>query len=289
MVVVRLEPFRETQITQWLRVWNDANKAALADRGLQPLQPQTALEHAELASQPLLLLMLALYDADGNRLQRADATFGEAELYERLLLSFAGREILKSGADMPGSQFREAVERELLRLSVVAFAMFTRGRQWVSEAELDADLPLCSARPSAAAPAGLPAPLSAAQIVIGRFFFVHEAQATRDNTRLRHHEFLHATFGEYFIARLVIRELGDLAVTARLAAGRTRPEPTDDAFLHALLSYMPLTTCAPRSSHSSPRCSGHSPSPAGWPGGISPPGSHRTERESLPSLRSSHL
>jgi hypothetical protein len=31
------------------------------------------------------------------------------------------------------------------------------------------------------------------------------------------------------------------------------------------------------------------PRPAGWPGGISPPGSHRTERESLPSLRSSHL
>ena len=29
--------------------------------------------------------------------------------------------------------------------------------------------------------------------------------------------------------------------------------------------------------------------PAGWPGGISPPGSHGTERESLPSLRSSHL
>jgi hypothetical protein len=28
---------------------------------------------------------------------------------------------------------------------------------------------------------------------------------------------------------------------------------------------------------------------AGWPGGISPPGSHRTERDSLPSLRSSHL
>ena len=242
MVVVRLEPFRETQITQWLRVWNDANKAALADRGLQPLQPQTALEHAELASQPLLLLMLALYDADGNRLQRADATLGEAELYERLLLSFAEREILKSGADMPGSQFREAVEQELLRLSVVAFAMFTRGRQWVSEAELDADLPALLGPPvGETAPAGLRAPLSAAQIVIGRFFFVHEAQATRDNTRLSTYEFLHATFGEYFIARLVIRELGDLADAARLAAGRTRPEPTDDAFLHALLSYMPLT------------------------------------------------
>ena len=28
--------------------------------------------------------------------------------------------------------------------------------------------------------------------------------------------------------------------------------------------------------------------PAGWPGGISPLGFHRTERDSLPSLRSSH-
>ena len=28
--------------------------------------------------------------------------------------------------------------------------------------------------------------------------------------------------------------------------------------------------------------------PAGSPGGISPPGSHRTERDSLPSFRSSH-
>ena len=26
----------------------------------------------------------------------------------------------------------------------------------------------------------------------------------------------------------------------------------------------------------------------GWPGGLAPPGSHRTERDSLPSLRSSH-
>ena len=106
MVVARLEPFREAQISQWLRVWNDAN-AGLAARGLQPLAPQTALEHAELASQPLLLIMLALYDADGNPLQRADAALGEAELYERLLTSFAEREVRKSGADLPDEAVRE--------------------------------------------------------------------------------------------------------------------------------------------------------------------------------------
>ena len=62
-------------------------------------------------------------------------------MYERLLTSFAEREIRKSGADLPDGQFENAVEQELLRLSVVAFAMFSRGRQWVSDAELDADLP----------------------------------------------------------------------------------------------------------------------------------------------------
>src|ERR1700691_1029542 len=242
VIVVRLEPFSEAQISRWLCVWNDANTTALEARGLRPLMPQTVLGHAELAAQPLLLLMLALYDADGNPLQRADATLDEAELYERLLVSFAEREIRKSNANLSDRQFRGAVEQELLRLSLVAFAMFSRGRQWVSDAELDADLPtLLDVSASHAAPVGLRAPLSAAEVVIGRFFFVYEAQATRDSTLLHTYEFLHATFGEYLIARLVTRELSDLADAAQFAAGRTRPEPIDDAFLHALLSYMPLT------------------------------------------------
>ena len=74
MVVARLEPFREAQISQWLGVWNDTNAAGFAARA-GTLAPQTALAHAELASQPLLLLLLALYDADGNPLQRAMPTW----------------------------------------------------------------------------------------------------------------------------------------------------------------------------------------------------------------------
>ena len=242
MIVARLEPFREAHISQWLTVWNDANAVALAARHLQPLPTQIVLNHADLASQPLLLLMLALYDADGNRLQRADAALGEAELYERLLITFAEREVRKSDIVLSGKEFRGAVEQELLRLSVAAFAMFSRGRQWVSDAELDADLPALLGTPSGPSAPGLRATLSAAQMVVGRFFFIHEAQATRDNSRLSTYEFLHATFGEYLIARLVARELIDLTETAQLKASRNRPEPVDDTFLHALLSHMPLTT-----------------------------------------------
>ncbi|MGB6163502.1 MAG: hypothetical protein WBF75_13220 [Pseudonocardiaceae bacterium] len=243
MVAVRLEPFRDNQIAQWLAVWNAANASPLAARGLRPLPVETVLAHVELACQPLLLLMLALYDTDGNPLQREDAVLGQTELYERLLTQFAKREVRKTGAALSATQFEQAVDRELLRLSVVAFAMFTRGRQWVTEAELDADLPALLGEPGERQrpTSGLRAPLTAAEVVIGRFFFIHEAQATRDTTRLKTYEFLHATFGEYLIARLVTRELNDLADTAARSTTRSRPAPPDDAFLHALLSFAPLT------------------------------------------------
>lgn len=130
VVTVRLEPFDDKQIGQWLAVWRDANVVALAARGLRPLPVETALAHADLACQPLLLMMLALYDNDGNPLQQQEAAFGQAELYERLLTQFARREILKIGAGLSDTQVDQAVERELLRLAVVAFAMFNRHKQW---------------------------------------------------------------------------------------------------------------------------------------------------------------
>ena len=139
-VAVRLEPFTEELIRRWLTIWNGSNAAYLASRKLQPLSASAVLRQLALASQPLLLLMLALYDADDNALQRHAAGLGEVDLYERILTRFADREIHKA---LPGIQARPlhaAVEQELLRLSVAAFAMFNRGRQWVTEEELSADL-----------------------------------------------------------------------------------------------------------------------------------------------------
>lgn len=241
LVVLRLEPFSDPHIRRWLEIWNATNTTRFAADGVQPLTPQTVLAYAELASQPLLLLMLALYDADGNPLQ-CGASLAKADLYERLLTRFAEREVGKSAGALPPGEAARLVNKELLRLSVVAFATFNRGRQWVTEAELDADLAVLLDDPdSPAVPAGMQARLSAAQTVAGRFFFIYQAQATRDDTLLRTFEFLHATFGEYLIARLVARELADLAEAMQTAVSRSRPAPVSDAFLHALLSYMPLT------------------------------------------------
>ncbi|GAA1660920.1 hypothetical protein GCM10009733_068380 [Nonomuraea maheshkhaliensis] len=244
--VIRLEPFDSEQIHQWVGTWNDSNDGYFRERGLQPLPVDRVLAVRNLAGQPLLLLMLALYDADANALRLMNEDLHEAELYERLLQGFAAREIGKARTDLTDEERARAVEDALLRLSVTAFAMFNRGRQWVSEADLDADLrALLPDETSPAQDHGLRRTLTPAESVIGGFFFVRTTQALRDDQRLKTYEFLHATFGEYLVARLVVRELADMAEELAFAGSRRRPARPDDAFLHALLSFAALTVRAP--------------------------------------------
>ncbi|EWM12083.1 ATPase [Kutzneria sp. 744] len=238
-VAVRLEPFQDQEVALWLDVWNSANHDYFVDRQLLPLSIESLVAHRELVGQPLLLLMLALYDAEENALRHESATIGQTELYERLLTRFARREVLKTGTELDPAAFAEAVDQELLRLAVVAFSMFNRSRQWVTETEINQDLTALLGAP--VGPAGLRAALTPAQITLGRFFFVHEAKAVQDDNQLRTYEFLHATFGEYLVARLVGRELFDLVDALALSNARRRRHSIDDSFLYALLSYAPLT------------------------------------------------
>jgi hypothetical protein len=239
---VLLEPFREPHVRRWLDIWNTANAEALHRRGLSTLDVDVVLRQPELAGQPLLLMMLALYDADSNALREAGETLDSSSLYERLLTAFAGREVTRTLVPASGTPLAGLVELELLRLSVAAFGMFNRNRQWVTAEELDADLRalLPAGRPEPAA--GFRQPLGQAEKLVGRFFFMQHGQATRDGARLITYEFLHATFGEYLIARLTMRLLAELAdEEAAAAASVFGPAGCRDGRLHALLSFAPLT------------------------------------------------
>ncbi|EXG82991.1 NACHT domain-containing protein [Cryptosporangium arvum] len=205
-VALRLEPFTDEQIVEWVA----------------------------------LLLMLAIYDAQDNALQaRLGAELKRADLYERLLGQFARREVLKAGQGHPDDHVDGLMQEELFRLAMVAFAAFNRGRQWVAETDLNADLPILldseSSHPAEATSARQG--LTAGQTVLGRFFFIHEARARREEQPLRTYEFLHATFGEYLIARALDRELDDLVEDAVRQARRSRMTRIDDDFLYALLSF----------------------------------------------------
>ncbi|MFF8958425.1 NACHT domain-containing protein [Streptomyces sp. NPDC014894] len=241
-VALRLEPFNRPQIARWLELWGRLNERSLTERGLRPLTADVAQRHQALASQPLLLLMLALYDGTDNSLQRGaggDEPLGEAELYEELLASFAVREVSKSAVACTEEELRERAEQELQRLSLISFGMLNRRRQWITAAEAESDLAAVLGRPEPVQD-GFRAPLGQGEIALGRFFFVQRAQAVRDDQRLATYEFLHATFGEYLAARLAVQLLeGLLGQRPALSLGRAG---VDDDLLYVLLSYAPLSS-----------------------------------------------
>jgi hypothetical protein len=234
-MVLKLEPFADDQVRRWLDIWNTINPRAV-------LEPDVALRFGELAGQPLLLFMLALYNADDNALHREGSQLAKAHLYERLLTRFARREVDKSLRDALDDQVDQAVEEELVRLSVVAFAMFNRGVQWIDEIELDRDLTALLHPGARGARDKLR--LSSAQLAVGRFFFVHAARAAHDDQVLRTYEFLHATFGEYLVARLVHRLSLEVLAKER-AATSLYGRQDGTGWLEPVLSFAPVTTRTP--------------------------------------------
>ncbi|WP_051852858.1 NACHT domain-containing protein [Streptomyces aureocirculatus] len=238
-VALRLEPFRKEQVQLWIERWNLTNALNFRALGLPPLTWDAVAPHRALAGQPLLLTMLALYQAAGNDLHGEDRhPLDEADLYEALLGSFARREVCKD-TRVAAHEVEQRVEEELERLSLVAFAMLNRRRQWVSTAELDEDLAALLGRTSARA-SGLRSPLGQAEVALGRFFFVQRAQSIRDGRTLSTYEFLHATFGEYLAVRLAVRLLSGL-LTHRPALSMGG-EPLNDDLMFALLSFAPLSS-----------------------------------------------
>ncbi|MFI1487981.1 helix-turn-helix domain-containing protein [Streptomyces sp. NPDC020747] len=225
--VIRLEPFDDDRIRHWLQVWNTANRRYFTSRGLDPLAWDVLKPHRELISQPLLLLMLALYDASGNALGRLQGEdIGRLGLYERLLTEFIRRQVTKHHGALPATAEATAVEHELHRLAVIAIGMFNRRRQGITASDAQSDQ-------AALLDSGLtPSPL-----LFGRFFFIHEAQAVVTGEERRSYEFLHATFGEYLLSRLITDELQQLLATHT----DHQASVPDDGRLYALLSYVPLT------------------------------------------------
>ncbi|GLX92089.1 hypothetical protein [Herbidospora sp. NBRC 101105] len=229
-VALRLEPFSNEQVEAWVDSWNRSTGSRLSSHDV--------LCYPDLARQPLLLLMLALYDADGAALT---GRLRQSELYERLLRRFAAREIRKHEQDLDDPGLAESVEFELLRLSVAAFAMFNRGQQWVTHDDLNRDLSALMPQGTVAT-TGFQRSLTAAQKVLGRFFFVHQAQAQQDTDAFSTYEFLHATFGEYLIARLIRSQVTEEAEQE----GRRRAfQQRSQTILADLLSFAVLAVRTP--------------------------------------------
>jgi hypothetical protein len=240
--IAKLDPFNDNDIADWLGRWKRVNEVAIEVGRMGELTVSAVRRQPELAQQPLLLLMLALYAAD-RTMPPLDEDTATAELYRRLLEEFARREATKGfglGHDPAPDELEQRVQDHLDRLAVAALGMFNRARQDISEEALGKDLEALEPRLMERS-----RPTEAGRRIIGEFFFVHAPEA-RTLTRGQAHggqperayEFLHATFGEYLVARRVMDELVDVA--AKAFSGRRGPAEPDDDLLFALLSHQVL-------------------------------------------------
>jgi hypothetical protein len=242
--IVKLDPFNDDDIAEWLGRWKRANQVAIEGGRMGELTASAVQRQPELAQQPLLLLMLALYAADRTTPPLDDDT-ATAELYRRLLDEFARREAAKDlglGHDPSPEELEQQAQDHLDRLAVAALGMFNRGRQDIGEEELGKDLEALEPRLMERS-----RPIAAGQRIIGQFFFVHAPEARtfsgqqrRGGQLQRAYEFLHATFGEYLVARRVMDEL--IKVARKASADRRGSMELHEDLLFALLSHQVLVT-----------------------------------------------
>ena len=168
--VIKIEGFDDDQIANWLDIWNSINQPQ--SESARTLRTETAWKHRDLAAQPLLLLMLALYSADPNS-PPIESSLSSADLYRRLMGLFIDREISKD------KRVYGTAQEQHWRLAVASFAMFNRGRHDVTDEELRADLAALDNGEGSGPPLA-----DVGRQLIGRFFFVHVSEGHKANPQV---------------------------------------------------------------------------------------------------------
>lgn len=247
--VLRLEPFDPVRAREWLVRWNEHNAAYFDQAQVKPFSIPDTPRIRELAEQPLLLLMLAIFDSVGNQLsERTD--LDQTLLYDQLLRRFIERELGKEGAKFTGKSSVERaplVEAELVRLGVAAIGMFNRQELVILRDQLDQDLAYFA--PGAKRATGLYGQAES-DMLLGSFFFVHESRTgLAGASRPAAFEFLHNTFGEFLTADFILRQVTENADAISEMTGRPTLEfarqqhlATLTARWFACLLYTPLHT-----------------------------------------------
>lgn len=214
--ILRLLEFDKRKRDLWISIWNRENADYFKDAKIEEfsLPKETDLAAAKifaLAEQPLLLMMLALYDSQDNQLRKSKS-FDRTILYDRLLRQFVQRERKKDRyfENLAQAERNKEIESEMKRLSVAALGMYNRRKLFILSKELNDDLEFFESKRELGIPSRIS--LSQAELLLGSFFFIHKSKALHKAGTPEHHEemaafeFLHNTFGEFLTADFILRQ-----------------------------------------------------------------------------------
>lgn len=255
--ILRLMEFNAQQRQTWIDIWNSINADYFASININPFSlplKEKGKKNSiiELAEQPLLLLMLALYDSEANELATT-SNIKRTELYDNLLRRFVRRErrrYVPGFNDKKPDEQEAIIDQEMNRLGVVAIGMYNRRDVVILSRQLEEDLETFHARRQDGSPKAIT--LKESESVLGGFFFIHKSTAQDIDAHSSNsdsaYEFLHNTFGEFltadFILRNMINEVKDIIVDRKFKRSGLENKLTDPDLLNSgwyyCLMFVPL-------------------------------------------------
>lgn len=222
--VMKLLEFDNPRKEQWVDIWNRHNHTILAKAGIKEFSlPKGNKDIEDLSGQPLLLLMLAIYDANfetkTNALKQKcgqTESLDRTKLYDELLRRFIRRELRKGprGQDRSFNEVDDEeqvimVDEEMKKLGIAALGMFVREKLSLTVGELEDDLGYMKAKATDYGSKNKKT-LKNAEAVFGSFFFIHDSRTeSDDDEKEAEFEFLHKTFYEFLVADLILQYLID--------------------------------------------------------------------------------
>lgn len=209
--IVRLLEFSEEQQKAWINIWNKENKDYFKYNDVEPfsLPDKSNKSIMELSEQPLLLLMLALYDSEGNSLVKLKNEIKRTQLYNNLIRRFVLRERRRYDGflDLESNEQVKILNKAMSRLGVVAIGMYNRQTVHIHSNELENDLKFYNLNREKKREVN-GKKLNDSDSLLAGFFFIHESKAQDeekgDKGLENAYEFLHNTFGEFLTADFIL-------------------------------------------------------------------------------------
>lgn len=194
--IIRLESFDSKRQDQWIEQWNSFQ----TKKGFNDFKLPSNPSIIELAKEPLLLFMLAVYDFENNELQSAalEQDFNQSKLYDKLFDKFTQRQLDKALQYGRLSKLKkERLSKKFrLRLGAIATLMFLNDVSHKETQNLRSELNSFGIGGEDAKPS----------LIFKGFFFIHKDKST-EMTGIHSYtfEFIHKSFGEFLTADFLVR------------------------------------------------------------------------------------
>ncbi|MBI5214917.1 MAG: hypothetical protein HY960_04135 [Ignavibacteriae bacterium] len=193
--IIKLDSFDDKRRDLWIEKWQESQKNKPHNFKIPKNE-----KIDQLAEEPLLLFMLAVYDFESGDLQKMakDKNFNQSKLYDSLLERFIERQLIKYKPFKDFSESTKEKEKELfrLRLGMIALMMFLNDTTSRDSHKLLDEMNAFGINKST-----IPT-----NNILGGFFFIHENKSTSEGEIEKfNYEFLHKTFGEFLAADFMLR------------------------------------------------------------------------------------